>query len=384
MTAIYTDLLLAIGQRVITNSATTLGLYQGKAGELLFLSTLAKYYPLAVSESYLQETFSVITGSCQQLLPDLSLADGVAGIAWLIQHLAAEQPELAALNNSFDSYLKRALPTKVFADELEITKGLSGILLFLKTRSDTASAKVILEQLHNKAQWFSDGTCAWPTHFNSRFRIQKSTSVTEFNLGLAHGVPGIIAALMPWFDDSTIGVIASNLIISACNWLIAQQQDPLLLGSYYPDVVTSKAPSRLAWCYGDLTIALTLGRAALLSKHQGHYEFGREIALNCARRFGGSAMITGSALCHGSAGASVIFRLLADIYPETELKEAAEYWMEYTLGHIGAALLKNDGAYSKENHYLSSGLLNGYAGIGLCMISHSHNDTSWASALFLC
>jgi hypothetical protein len=79
-----------------------------------------------------------------------------------------------------------------------------------------------------------------------------------YNLGLAHGVPGVIALLASACAAGVETDRARPLLDGAVCWLLAQD-----LPAGFPAWVVgdeTAAPARLAWCYGDLGAAVSLLR----------------------------------------------------------------------------------------------------------------------------
>lgn len=378
------EILSTIARTILSSSNQNYGLYQGKTGELLFLTSLEQHFPGLVAFEDIQQHFSAIVKSVPQLPQPLSLAEGVTGVAYVFEHLSGFQPELRTLNDSFDQLLFTTLTAHSATTELELTKGIAGLLLYLYERRDKdfarKAASLLLSELEQRAIWLTDSVCSWPTPQNSMFRLRKNSPGYEFNLGLAHGMPGIIAALLLWMDDWEFGARAGRLVCGGCDWLFEQQADAEVLGAYYPELAQTQVCSRLGWCYGDLGIALLLGKAAVVCQRPRYFALGQQIAAFSAQRFGAAADVTNPALCHGSAGVSLMFQLLDQVYPQTELRTVADFWYQQTFKDPMLSCLLH--APSETAKY-STGLLNGYAGIGLTMLSTVTGHTDWVSCLGL-
>lgn len=355
------------------------GLYQGEAGELLFLFLLQKYHPELVDDSYIQDIFSRVVNSVEDVLPDISFAEGATGIVWLLEFLLEQQPDLLCINNTYDDYLENLAKNKFWLGEHEITKGLAGISPYLKRRSVSAKtlkiANYIVSYYKDTAYWFSDDRCSWLTPEYSMFRLNRVNKDDEFNLGLAHGVPGIIAALLQLRSYKS-GIDIKSLIVAGARWLIEQQKNPNYLGSYFSDTALSQVKSRLGWCYGDLSIALLLAQVGKEFHIPLFYRLGKQIADFSTRRDSKDALVNQATLCHGSSGVCLLFLLLSKVYADDSLKVCSDYWFNISMQHKALSGLNS-------SIIQDTGLLNGLSGIGLVILAKLYDETSWVDALFL-
>jgi hypothetical protein len=132
----------------------------------------------------------------------------------------------------------------------------------------------------------------------------------HYSLGVAHGVPGVIAFLGGVVNAGVARKTARSLLDDAVRWLMAQKLAEGS-GSVFP---TSAAPglkpepSRSAWCYGDPGIAAALLCAA---RSVGEAAWEREahaIARRAADRPADQAGVRDAGLCHGAAGLGHVFK----------------------------------------------------------------------------
>src|SRR5262249_19886010 len=86
----------------------------------------------------------------------------------------------------------------------------------------------------------------------------------NYNLGVAHGVPGVIALLAELQALGVEPAIVPTLLRRAVDWLLGQKLPPGA-SSIFPYSVARGVEPRIpgtAWCYGDLGISLALLSAA--------------------------------------------------------------------------------------------------------------------------
>lgn len=368
-----------------------LGLYGGLAGDLLFLWKANNFQPDLVDESvfehkfsYLQEHFSI-----QQF----NLSFGLSGIGWLIEYLNQSQTDYdPQLCESIDHVLLEQINIDKWQGELEVVMGLAGIASYAARRARKSEQQdifeVLLRHYDSNATKLSDNLISWPQPLNSVYRMSEvEDKSNEYNLGLAHGVTGIIAALIPALKLKAQQAKARELLSQSCEWLLHQENSAKNKKCYFKSTNKSKRTSRLGWCYGDLTIALTLARAGIALNVPKYIEKAREIGLHAAKRTASNAMIKDASICHGSMGLAVIFKLLSELLEREsdELMRAAKFWLQYTVE-----------LYQKEGiegfHYFSgktgefvenTSLLEGYSGIGLGLLTFLDETTDWTDCLLM-
>jgi len=163
-----------------------------------------------------------------------------------------------------------------------------------------------------------------------------------WNLGLAHGVPGIIALLARYVTAGVDVARARELLDGAVAFLLAAEparddgryptwqaggpDDPVCVTEHH------RARARLAWCYNDLGISVALLSAALATGVAGWRAEALALARACARRSVEKARIEDAALCHGALGAAHLFNRLGQATGEAVFTTAARRWLDHGLG----------------------------------------------------
>ena len=157
------------------------------------------------------------------------------------------------------------------------------------------------------------------------------------NLGLAHGVCGIIAVLAKAVLFLEKSEIKSNILEKykvtlerITNHVIKQKGK---IGNFcFPYTIGGKT-SRLAWCYGDFSICIALTWAALVLSNKKEidevvkYTIDNAINIKDEDRL----FITNKeteefdlALCHGISGVYLVFKRLYEFYPSEKLQGEIE------------------------------------------------------------
>ena len=209
----------------------------------------------------------------------------------------------------------------------------------------------------------------------------------NYNLGVAHGVPGVIgllgeicAAGLP----ADRGGEARRLLAGAVDWLLAQRLPPGAASRFPYSVAPGvpPAPSRLAWCYGDLGVATALLAAARAAGEPAWEEEALAVARQAASRPVVGSGVLDSGLCHGSAGVAHLFNRLYQASGDAALGEAARTWYRQALSQyqpgqgIGGFLAWLPGGGDRMGELSwqpDPGFLTGSAGVGLALLAATTN-----------
>jgi lantibiotic biosynthesis protein len=147
-----------------------------------------------------------------------------------------------------------------------------------------------------------------------------------YNVGVAHGVPGVIAVLDRAYAAGIEVDTASQLVRGALRWLIARDQGPAATSRYPAWFVPgrSEETTQLAWCYGDLGIAAVLGR--LQSPWPQAREHSLWLANCCAERATAPESTQDAGLCHGTTGNAHLFARLWQVHGTDRFRDLARRW----------------------------------------------------------
>ncbi|ALU43601.1 lanthionine synthetase C family protein [Pseudoalteromonas rubra] len=366
------------------------GLLSGLAGQLLFLYKAYEYDASLVDEALFTEKLEALQEGLDQ--QSFEMSNGLAGQAWLLEYLNQADPENydPELLEEVDELFRESLDHQPWQGEIEMVLGLSGFAPYASRRAkqsdQTALYGVIVSGLESTATRFDNGHITWSQPQESVYRFNKDEPTEpEYNLGLAHGVPGIIAALLPAVQIPALKERVTTLLLGACDWLLEQQSTDCTSHSCFGSSAGGEHHSRLGWCYGDLTIAMTLARVGQQLDRPSYVERALEIGLHAAGRDEQSGHITDAGLCHGFYGMAVIYQILNQLMPHPRFVQAMQYWVDYSLRQYterGVESLYSynglDKAYNED-----FGFLMGYAGIGLALTSLFDDDTGWVDCLLM-
>ena len=305
-----------------------------------------------------------------------SLYGGFAGVAWAVAHL---QPETST--EEIDEALKDHVNRPRWRGDYDLIGGLVGLGIYALERLPSPAAvsclEGVIDRLEETAQRRGSGI-SWRTAPRLLPPQQLKENPRGYdNLGLAHGVAGVIGLLgaasaagirrrraRQLLDRAVCGLLAAKLAKSA--------------GASFPGWITpgvKPQPCRSAWCYGDPGVAAALFCAARCTGEKQWEHEALEIARAAAQRPSEEAGVVDAGLCHGAAGLGHIFNRMYQETADSTLKRAARFWLEQTLalrqrgrgiGGFRALAAREDGArYWNDD----PGILTGAAGIGLTLLA---------------
>ncbi|WDE03205.1 lanthionine synthetase C family protein [Thalassomonas viridans] len=368
------------------------GLLSGLSGNLLFLYKLSAFDASLVDQDVFDEKLDFLQQYLAAHIDHNNLSNGLSGQGWLLEFLNQSQGEDYDLEmcEEIDQLLQESLSETPWTGEIEMVLGLGGVAVYAARRLLKSPSSELFETLvshfEQAAIQTSEHTLAWSQPATSVYRFNKDNKeVPEFNLGLAHGVPGIIAALLPALKIPALYQRTKSLLVQSCDWLMAQELDKDDFISCFASSCNEQHNSRLGWCYGDLTIALTLARVGRALELPSYLDKAKAISLHAAGRDRHNGMVNDAGLCHGSAGIALIFQLLYQELNEPLLQDTANSWLDITLDGYREKGLEGFYMYSglSQEHEEDMGLLMGYTGIGLCLLSALTGDTDWVDSLLM-
>jgi hypothetical protein len=323
-----------------------------------------------------------------------SLYGGLTGVGWALAHLQDRLPGLDGEDElaEIDEVLREHLDQSPWPDTYDLIDGLVGFGVYALERGPCPEAVAcqerVIERLAETAEPRPEGITwvsrqEWlPSQYRARYPERYC------NLGLAHGVPGVVA-LLAWACAAGVAVArARPLLEGTVRWLLAQQTP----GGFPSGIEKGRAdkPARLAWCYGDPGVAAALLWAARLVDEPAWEREARAIARRAAQRPAEQAGVVDAGLCHGAAGLGHLFNRLFQATGDPCLAEAARFWFERTLqmrrpgrgvGGYEAWQLNDDGQVTWIG---DSGLLTGAAGIALALVAATTAvDPAWDRMLLV-
>jgi hypothetical protein len=333
-----------------------------------------------------------------------SLYGGLTGVGWALAHLRGRLPGLDGEEDlaAIDEVLLDHLCQSPWSDDYDLISGLVGFGVYALERvarpepskgvgpgartpfEDSGRATQCLQRVvdrlaetaEHSVEGFTWKTSSALIHPEDRGMFPRG----YYNLGLAHGVPGVVALLgqvcaavsrlVP--GESGDGPeTARALQEGAVQWLLARQGAGGFAAWLEPGKDADK-PAPLGWCYGDPGVAAALlGAARCVAKSAWERE-AQAIARRASRRPADQAGVVDAGLCHGAAGLGHLFNRMFQATGEAGLAEAARFWFEQalTMRRPGRGIGGYEAWLPGDMTWVTQpGLLIGAAGIALVLLA---------------
>ena len=341
----------------------------------------------------------------------VGLYRGFTGVSWTVDHLldrleqyqaheeSSGEPDLTVDTADADSASKpagadcdeddilveidRALDGMLCESpwplEYDLISGLVGVGIYTLARLPRPSARVCLERvighLDGLAEHQSAGiTWFTPPHLVPPLERERSAG-GYYNLGVAHGVPGIIAFLAQAHAAGVADATVDSLLSGALDWLLAQERPAAGTARFGYDVTPGQPPSRAtrpAWCYGDLGIAAAFACSARLVDDPRLEREATDLARAVARLDPATWKIPDAGLCHGAAGVGHLFNRIHQSTGDESARDAALFWIRCACDlHQPGRGYGGFPARNGDDWAETPGLLEGAVGVGLALLAAS-------------
>jgi lantibiotic biosynthesis protein len=368
----------------LTASFKQTGLLGGDLGSILYLAhynNSAKF----INNSYFKELENLIDSliECDGEIDEL-------GTSWLIQHLinlGILSKDSIEVIEDVAQVIPKLIEVNYRLKEYELLYGIAGKTLFYFETYPKFDAKLNLEKIAHSVKEMAHQTTDGITWLAPKERI--------VNLGISHGTPAVIATLSKIFMLTGEG---KETIEKSVSYLLAQKKKDSILDDY-PQVVgenIEESVCRLAWCYGDLGIALALFHASKALDRDDWKQEAINTALKSTKRTPENSTIVYSkelgifdaGFCHGTAGVAHIFNRFYKATKIQDFKVAADFWLQKTLESRlpdGKWLFPHYNYETSKRDWLeSNSLLEGLAGVGLVLLGfYDENTYSAWDSIFL-
>ncbi|HEX6489289.1 MAG TPA: lanthionine synthetase C family protein [Candidatus Dormibacteraeota bacterium] len=346
----------------------------GAAGLALFHAQLA----LAGDAQARYRALELVEASMQalaELTLSPALLGGFTGIAWSIDRVQRSAGGAGSDLSEIDAAVAGHLDRSPWLLDYDLVSGLAGFAVYALDRLPEPGAALVLERVLDRLDELAvvnGDRVAW--HTPPRLLPPHQLDVFPagcWNLGLAHGVPGVVAVLARMVAAGFGADRARTLLDGGVNWLLAQRGDGC---PAFPSLNGDRgevAPGRLAWCYGDPGVCLALLAAGTALERAEVVEAALGIARAAAVAPFEASGVADTGLCHGAAGLAHVFNRLYQATGDEVLASAARRWLQTTLDMRrpgeGVAGFPAWEALPEPHWAARAGLLEGAAGVGLAL-----------------
>src|ERR1051325_211303 len=209
------------------------------------------------------------TDAAGELTLTPSLYFGFAGISWVATHLAGRLFEETQDNClEVDEVLLATLADPLWNARYELLSGVVGMGVYARERLPRPSAVRLIEAVVGRLEACAERSAAGAAFFSPVETLSPEYHDAAprgwYNLGLAHGVAGVISFLGSLCQIRVAVDRAAPLLADAVAWLLARELPPggnfRFKSTYTPGRDVDVC--RLGWCHGDLAVATALLVAA--------------------------------------------------------------------------------------------------------------------------
>lgn len=393
------NLLVQFGETLETQwrEEQNVGVLGGKSGIALFLYDLSVFlneqHFAEVADTILYDCFDCLNGGYN--FP--TYCSGIAGLGWTLEHL--QNRDIISIDDEnmldkIDEFLYETMTLDFTNNNFDFLHGAIGYgFYFLKrcknAKNSNARKKFIryldysINEIERLAHKDAKGI-GWTSS-------QLLTSLerrTTYNLSLSHGMASIIAYLTRVSTIAELSGKCFSLINESIGFIQQFRRDDTTW--HYPHYVSEDKEiydnnrGRLAWCYGDLGLGLTLYNVGNKLVDKSLTKNSLQTLQKCALKDLTTSDIIDAGLCHGAFGAAYIFQKFANDTSEDIYRQASQFWLDQ-----GLLMKKDDKVSGGFQHWHSDGwknsygILNGISGIGLSLLSILGINNDWDESLML-
>ncbi|CAA9202998.1 lanthionine synthetase C family protein [Flavobacterium collinsii] len=388
----------------IDNDSKNIGIFTGLSGTSLFLF----YYSKLKNNDDASEIAITLIKKCFERINEgyshTTYCSGITGFGWLLEHLLEE--DFIDFDNDellvdLDDYLLSQMKNDFKNSYYDFLHGGIGYgFYFLKRYKNTSSIilkKKYEENLLRIITYLRDNsekkgnTIRWATEKNN------DDQPSEYNLSLSHGITSITNFLCRLHTENIFRPHVEDMIVESTNFILSCKNQNEDCFSLFPNNQAEDSEhqenlnpknSRLAWCYGDLGIGITLLNAAKVLNNKIFFKEAIQILTHASLRTAPEkTLVNDAGICHGAFGNALIFNRIFKITNNPIFYEASLFWcnqgLEMSYHKDGNAGYKK-WFPEKEEWKKEISLLEGIAGIGLTIINLlSLSDPNWDECLML-
>ncbi|HTQ06192.1 MAG TPA: lanthionine synthetase C family protein [Polyangiaceae bacterium] len=296
----------AIAARLVATDDSERGasLASGAAGDAVVLDVVAQACVSAALDEAARTALDRAIDEVANETMAAGLYVGFTGVAWALECLRDDDDEDA--NEEVDRALLEHLEEPIWRGDYDLVSGLAGLGLYGLERRRHASGRAcfarVLDHLETTARHLPEGV-AWWTSPDLLLPERRAEHPEGFwNVGLAHGVPGVVGVLARAYAANVERARVAPLLEGAVRWVLAQARAG---DARFPYFAGDAEPARTAWCYGDPGVAAALMAAGRATGEAAWERRALELARAATERTDDGVVDAG--LCHGRAGLGQIF-----------------------------------------------------------------------------
>ena len=346
-------------------------LASGLAGVLLMETYFYHRWPTEMRRKNIESMVALLIEALADEEMPVSLWNGLVGVAYALEFLTASCPDIVCPHVSefiddVDDLLLGYLENHGETRQYDLISGITGIGAYALTRTNRSAAKNLFVAVERELYRSLTDTGSGRTWFKRGLNRQTAALAAEpvIDLGIAHGAPGVVLLLCAGVRDKLITVGELPDLVNTLRRCQLPSPSYSKYGYFYPESKTEA--SRVAWCYGDLSIAFCFASAAEVLEDGELEAFSHDMISRRMAQTEASYEIYDNGLCHGYAGLHHLLvklskrdpRLLSNVRTvhqrlirDRDLNSTYHCQPGLLDGMAGVLLAMNDGASRGQYHW---------------------------------
>lgn len=373
-----------------------LGLHIGLPGIALFYFYYAKHFKSDEAQNAGNEVLKLIRDKIISEQHVSTICSGLSGACWVYDHLSVNNMiniDTDEFLSDLDEYFYGEMIKEFQNNYYDFLHGASGYAFYFLNRYNSTKLfkeryveylRKYLKEIRLMAS-FQGNEIYWESY------LKKEPEMRGVNFSLSHGMPSLISILCDMSKIKELKEDCLEIISGAVTFIKNNPLNDKHAVSAYPSWIDknsdTQVSSRLAWCYGDLGIALCFLKASRVLNDQDLEKEAMSILnFSSKRKKQSETKVNDSAICHGAFGVAQIFNYVSKEYNTKEFDESIDFWVK-----TGMNFLTHDDYagfrfwYGNEKGWTKEiSLLEGITGVGLCLIDYLSKDkNNWDSCLLI-
>jgi lantibiotic modifying enzyme len=381
-------------KNTLSVESDNISLMSGRSGVCIFLNLL---YLKTGNRAYLEEIDRIVDFTFEKIeqteVLSATFCTGLAGWAWTMMYLEENGCETGVTTQIFDDLdlaITKSYDLMLKEQNYDFLHGSVGVALYFLKRKNFEPVERLIDSLYETAIKEND-----EIKWKRRNFLEVGDYVYDF--GMAHGMIGIASFLATALNLGLRKQKCQDMLTGISKLYVNNEQSLANGGNYTPFKIPVDSykfntdhgiPSRLAWCYGDLSTLATEFKLAKLF-NLGDKELITKKAVELIQNKIVQSGIEDASFCHGTSGVAYCWLKLLRYSHHPVIEKETRKWMDDLLkqgsiptnsaaGYLFYAGGKGDGMCLID-------LLNGLAGVGLVLLTFSDDTLSsqWDECLLL-
>lgn len=350
-----------------------IGFVSGETGLLLCLYSLFK---LTNKKQYEKELYNLLNKQFENIDEELNLGRGSTALyltlRWIkLDYLIDDQID------DIDLSIEREYNLALNKNNLDYYHGASGYLFYFLMKNKFARLETLLLRYSQQVEKnLHEGN--WYTPFYQK----GNTSIMVINMGVPHGITGILLMLLLAIEKGMKATVTPT-VIKICDFLL-KSRFAESNKSLFPSIIKQsgeKVDSGIAWCYGDLMASYAILKTGLLLNDIYYTELGYQMLLQLNERT--DYLKEDLCLCHGYASLIVIYKKIHQLTGEKCFKQRCDFFYQNSIKIFESKMKKYQKEHAHCDFFENPSLFAGFPGYFLSLLTWDIEDNDWEKCLLL-